>query len=444
MLAAIGDALGWITEFEKSTDSLVKKYNSPFISSFHKWERVAGGRFNGYFDDVSEGSYSDDTQLLLAVARSIKNDGTVDQEYFSKKELPSWLLYARGAGRTIKNAAKKIDRKSARWNNNFFTYKIGKEIVDYRASGANGAAMRILPIALANLGRQDVINEEIFANSIVTHGHPRAIIGAMLYGHAINTILKLTPENFSHKAFLIELGKDLHDKLQIPNKDDFKGWMRQWNAESEMRFGDLYQTILDETRKYMSDAYLAVLNNVNDKETLSRLGCYESRTKSSGLSTVIAGIFLCCKYHDEPIKAIEQAANLIGTDTDSIAAFTGGLVGSLHGASIIPDKFKSVQDAYYLSKVASTLFRIHNGNAVDAHENMKASLGSIRTITDNHDLEHLKLNEKIYFPPLGVGSVIRISRQEMLKNKNKLAVLVDIDFEMGQSCRFITSANTLE
>ena len=26
MLAAIGDALGWITEFEKSTDSLVKKY----------------------------------------------------------------------------------------------------------------------------------------------------------------------------------------------------------------------------------------------------------------------------------------------------------------------------------------------------------------------------------------------------------------------------------
>lgn len=58
-----------------------------------------------------------------------------------------------------------------------------------------------------------------------------------------------------------------------------------------MQFGDLYKTDLDETRKYMSDAYLAALNNVNNKETLSRLGCYEPETKSSGLSTVIAGIF---------------------------------------------------------------------------------------------------------------------------------------------------------
>ncbi len=204
-LAAIGDALGWITEFEKSRESLQEKYGIDYINSFYDWKKNVGGRFYGYVDYIKAGSYSDDTQLLLSVARSIKSDGFVNQEYFAKKELPEWLLYSRGAGRTIKNAAKKIERKSAKWNNNFFTFRVGKINVDYRQSGANGAAMRILPIALANFGEIDKIKEEIFGNSIITHGHPRAILGAMLYGYAIDTILKFIPENFNYTSFLTEL-----------------------------------------------------------------------------------------------------------------------------------------------------------------------------------------------------------------------------------------------
>lgn len=161
-LAAIGDALGWMTEFEKTPEDLEKKYGVSFITKYFDWKKTVGGRFYGYEDDIKSGSYSDDTQLLLSVARSIKEDGTVNQIYFSKIELPSWLLYARGAGRTIKNAARKIERKSATWNNNFFTFKAGKATIDYRESGANGAAMRILPIALANFGDIGKIKKEIF------------------------------------------------------------------------------------------------------------------------------------------------------------------------------------------------------------------------------------------------------------------------------------------
>ena len=179
LLSAIGDALGWITEFEKSVDSIENKYDKSTIDSFYSWEKYVGGRFNGYLDKIKAGSYSDDTQLLLSVARSIKPDGSLDNYYFSKIELPAWLLYARGAGRTIKNAARKIERKSAQWNSNFFTYKAGKTTLDYKDSGANGAAMRILPIALANHKKEEKIKEQIFANSIVTHGHPRAIAGAI-------------------------------------------------------------------------------------------------------------------------------------------------------------------------------------------------------------------------------------------------------------------------
>ena len=49
--------------------------------------------------------------------------------------------------------------------------------------------MRVLPIALANLGDIEKIKEEIFCNSIITHGHPRALLGAMLYGYAVNQII---------------------------------------------------------------------------------------------------------------------------------------------------------------------------------------------------------------------------------------------------------------
>jgi ADP-ribosylglycohydrolase len=440
-LAAIGDALGWITEFEKSSDSLKLKYGTDYISNFYEWKKEVGGRFNGYIDNMTKGSYSDDTQLMLSVARSIKVDGTIDREYFSKIELPNWLLYARGAGRTIKNAARKIERKSAKWNSNFFNFKAGNTTIDYRESGANGAAMRILPIALANFGEIDKIKEEIFANSIVTHGHPRAIIGAMLYGYAIDTILKFRPEHFTYEAFLTELGRDIHQKLSIPfiQKASFSSWEKEWNSNAKIPFKEQYQTILDETQQYLRDVYKSLSNKIEDEKALRTLGCYNSDTKGSGTSTVIAGIFLCCKYHKEPIKGIEQAVNSIGTDTDSIAAFAGGLIGSLHGTSIIPDRFKSIQDSDYLENIAIRLLEISESRATEINGEIFPDLKSINAIEE----DNYELNETVYFNPLGKGKVVHIDKQDTL-TKGKYNLIIDVEFDLGQSCRFAQILNKAE
>ena len=127
------------------------------------------------------------------MARSIDGNGIVNQKYFSKVELPDWLKYSRGAGEQLKMQLEN-SKKSANWNNNFYKYKVGEKTIDYRECGANGAAMRILPIALANFNDFQRIKEEIFKNSIITHGHPRAIVGAILYGLSVDTILKEKPE----------------------------------------------------------------------------------------------------------------------------------------------------------------------------------------------------------------------------------------------------------
>ena len=116
-LSAIGDALGWMTEFEKSQQSLIDKFGCPRIDKFYSWKKTVGGRFYGFVDTIKAGSYSDDTQLLLAVARSIRNDGSVDHSYFAKIELANWLDYARGGGRTVKTSAHKISRKNTKWFN---------------------------------------------------------------------------------------------------------------------------------------------------------------------------------------------------------------------------------------------------------------------------------------------------------------------------------------
>jgi len=267
-LAAIGDALGWITEFERNNDTLHSKYGEDYITKFHDWEKQVGGRFYGYRDRIKAGSYSDDTQLLLAVARSINEKGFVDQNYFSKVELPNWLLYARGAGRTIKNAARKIERKSAKWNKNFFTFKVGKKTVDYRQSGANGAAMRVLPIALANFGDLDKIKLQIFENSIITHGHPRAILGAMLYGYAVDTILRFSPENFNFTKYLTELGTDIEQKLSIPfiKQADLKSWETEWNKKNDITFQESFNEVIVETHEYLRHVYILIKNTLLNEE----------------------------------------------------------------------------------------------------------------------------------------------------------------------------------
>lgn len=434
LLSAIGDALGWITEFEKSQESIYKKYNAEFIDSFWEWEKYVGGRFNGYLDRIKYGSYSDDTQLLLSVARSLKENGEIDNYYFSKTELPNWLLYARGAGRTIKNAAKKIERKSAAWNNNFFTFKVGQTNIDYRESGANGAAMRILPIALANFNKQDKIKEYIFSNSIVTHGHPRAIVGAILYGFAINVMLLQKSDNFNYESFLTDIGKDIEVKFKLDflSKIQYKIWIDEWNKNQQEDFISIYNCTVNETLNSLRDVYKFIRDNKDTKQALSILGCYNPSTKGSGISTVVAGIYLACKHHAHPEKAIITAVNSIGTDTDSIAAFAGGLVGALHDKQIIPEKWNNVQDCDYLNTIATNLYDISLTNIVI--ETNKKQNSDVRPINEIKS-DIFSINEQIYFYPLGKGVIKDIDRQKTL-TKGKYNLIIDVEFEIGQTCRF--------
>ena len=87
MLAtAIGDALGWTNEPRSKN----REKKPQVKDSFVEWIR-SSNKPRWHDEKILPGEYSDDTQLTLAVARSIIMDNW--EKYFEEKELPFWLQY---------------------------------------------------------------------------------------------------------------------------------------------------------------------------------------------------------------------------------------------------------------------------------------------------------------------------------------------------------------
>src|SRR5262249_46961249 len=204
--------------------------------------------FNAYIEYIAPGDYSDDTQLALATARSIFPDGRCDVEYFSKTEMPLWLGYARGAGATVIAAAKALSRRSAVWNKNFFTIRRGGGVFSYETAGANGAAMRIAPIAMANPTDLPQLQREVWRNAVVTHGHPRAIVGALVYARAVAYVIS-TPSP-SMAEFLDTL-RTFVESIELPSDPDLEAWVTEWQRRSQDEFVSVLRATCDEMLRFV-------------------------------------------------------------------------------------------------------------------------------------------------------------------------------------------------
>ena len=158
------------------------------------------------------------------------------------------------------------------------------------------------------------------------------------------------------------------------------------------------------------------------------MGCFDQATKGSGTSTVIAGIYLAAKFHNKPLNAIIEAVNALGSDTDSIAAFAGGLIGALHGSSIIPNKWKSVQDNEYLDKIAERLLSISEDRFVNDTFALTLNLKSLNDISK----DDFSPGTEIEFTPLGKGKITSIDKQPTL-TKGKYNLILEAHFDSGQS-----------
>lgn len=345
--AAIGDALGWPQELRNNRVGGPKR--SVVQKAFQSWRRRSGGRYLAYEEVINPGEYSDDTQLLLAVARSLLTSANWS-EVLHKFELPFWLTYERGGGSATKAAAQSWLAGKAPWLNP----KCSKQ---YFGAGGNGVAVRIAPHVF--LPRQSVpsLLQQVMLNGILTHGHPRALVGALLYAYALWIA--------SHSEGSLKFGglvERLRDESKIwgslPTWDHgCSEWMGVADKAFVSGYRDCWDSVVQEARaglgvisEGMNKGALAV-----EREVLGRLGCFDKGVNGAGTVSALVAIYLASRYAADPVTGLLEAAFAEGTDTDTNCSMVGGLIGAILGSEWILPEWKQVQDASYIATLAELL-----------------------------------------------------------------------------------------
>jgi ADP-ribosylglycohydrolase len=432
---ACADALGWPTEFMRAPAAIQRQFGVPRLSDYVPWSKKVGGRFNTYLDFVGAGEYSDDTQLTLSVARSIASDGSVDQQYFTKTELVHWLDYARGAGRTITAAAKAASRARTTWYSNFFS----RASLRYTQSGANGAAMRIGPIALANLKRDAPPLAEIFANAITTHGHPRAHVGALAQGAALWEAFQRRKDSGSGpRPFLDGVVQWLREwqpnQTETPEID---AWLRQWEA-AEGSYGEAWSRTVDELQDMLS-----IVGNSSTREVLQELGCFSPSTKGSGTATVAAALHLFARHGRNIEASVTEAVNAVPADTDTIGALVGSLAGVYAGYQHVPSRWTAgLQDLPYFISLGEGLARVARGEAGDDpsllpfRPRLLPPDEALSDVIDSLRQRKVARDARVRHRALGAGWVQAIHVQEVRRRGGGEVIYARVALDIGQTCQF--------
>ncbi|MCY4435740.1 MAG: ADP-ribosylglycohydrolase family protein [Chloroflexi bacterium] len=346
--AAYGDALGWISELTDKRGLERRTAGQPLCQPI-EWKRRIGGRV-GVTANLPKGCYSDDSQLRLATGRSIRADG-FDVEAFSKVELPVWLSYALGGGKSTSAAASNLARPRVQWFAN--TYK------GWTDSGGNGAAMRIQPHVWAAHALNDPTTflPDVVRNAICTHSHPDGMMGAVLHALALAHALN---------AGDYPTSDDLMDALEVAAKIPAM-------IQGDMEIGQYWRGSFEHKSGAFADAWTRAIDSCRntiqvtadtEKQTgserydalVDRLDLADPARRGSGMLTAVAAVGLTwCE--PQPEAALRIAANAIGTDTDTIATMAGAILG----VNAETDPPVEVLDSALFRSEAERLSAIANG-----------------------------------------------------------------------------------
>ncbi len=289
---------------------------------------------------------------MLAVARCRRLPGTEWWRAFRNFELPLWTLYARGGGGATKRAAASWLRGRAPWK-----AEKPEDLHAYFDAGGNGAAMRVLPHAVYFACDQEPnrLLHDVALDAVATHGHPRAIVGALVYAYAAWLLLR-TQETVKFGDLLEHVVRGKKHWSALPTSDNGGGWMAAANQTYDGSAAQVWNKsvaemslLLDLVRRGLEQGALA-----NDAEVLERLGCFGPE-KGAGTISAAAALYGCARYAAQPTQAVLAMAFARGADTDTLAALSGGLVGSLAGNEWLPAEWTLVQDNIYIRELAHSL-----------------------------------------------------------------------------------------
>lgn len=402
LAAAIGDALGWPNEPRSKNRAKNTKVNDHFI----EWTRSCSSP--RYHDEkILAGEYSDDTQMILSVARSIIAGNW--EKFLAEKELPYWLKYERGGGGALLKAAKSIsEKKVLLWKSNYTR--------DYFKAGGNGAAMRILPhvIALAKNPNVQDLMLDVIKDTLITHGHPRAFLGATCYAYALEYLLR--------KETVLEYGELVSTVIDgqkvwgaFPNPELFGEWLDIANQYSGFDYAREWEAVFSNMIHQFEFIRTSLKKGLmlDDNAVLTQLECF-SKANGAGDVAVLASIYLASRYANNPALGIKIPAFSFGADTDTIASITGGLLGMLSGTNWIPTEWRAVQDYDCIAQITEILYSDNKGEAV------KAGIAEAKSQDNRWEMSP-------------IGAIRQIDSRQAPNGKNGFVVITKWQTVLGQT-----------
>lgn len=353
--AAWADAVGFVTELAASREDVARRAGVEAVAEPIRWKRRIGGRF-GPTIELPPGTYSDDTQLRLAVSRCIRSSGRFDVETFSKIELPVFLAYGLGVGRGTRAAAQALAKRGVRWPTNFYDEKQSR----YVDGGGNGAAMRIQPHVWAgNEARSSLYLRDVVADSICTHGHPRGILGASFHAVLLGQSLRAgeIPEPAKWRGIARYLQR-LPDLIRR-DEDLRERWLPLWEQRTGQTLNETFTSAIAELESQVQTAEAVAVEEQpftsSYAELARRLGGLSAKTRGAGTTSAVLSLWVAWRAQAEPAETLAEAANLLGSDTDTVATMAGALVGAVHPGrppGVILDEDYIVREARRCAAIA--------------------------------------------------------------------------------------------
>ncbi len=249
---------------------------------------------------AGKGTYTDDTQTMIALAESLIAEERVDPQALART-LVDHHDPARGYGQGTTRVFRML-------NEGVPVEEAAARVFDGGSYG-NGGAMRTAPVPVAYAGRPDEMDCATRAACRVTHAHPLGIQGALVQAHAIDWAL----------------GRD-------PGQADGVGLVRAALSSLDEALDDgRYRDRLEDAARLLEAG--APLDPVKAARHLGN--------DSRAFASVPAAVYAAAAHAGSFQAAVSYAVSL-GGDTDTVGAMAGAISGALHGASGIPEAWMDV------------------------------------------------------------------------------------------------------
>lgn len=233
---------------------------------------------------LGRGTYTDDTQMMIALAESLIERGRVDEDHLARAFADAYDP-KRGYGSGTRQV---LDL----WAGGTPVAAAAHRVFGGEGSRGNGAAMRIAPVAVRFANDPHRLLIEAARSAGVTHAHPIGIDAAVVQAAAIGAALR------GENIIEVVLGVA---------------------ASEEMRSG------------------LRDLAALLDAGLEPRQAAVQLASSADARESVCAAVYAAVA-HDAFERAVDFAVRL-GGDTDTVAAMTGAIVGARAGVGSIPARW---------------------------------------------------------------------------------------------------------